>query len=94
MRRISLALATALALSASMFAAAAAQAPTIDSLIDREYASLESLYQTLHRNPELSYFEDKTSTRVADELRKAGFEVTEKFGGTPTRSSRPTGSLP
>ena len=35
----------------------------------------------LHRNPELSLKEFETSKRIADELKKAGLEVTEKFGG-------------
>ncbi len=45
------------------------------------YPSLEALYQDLHAHPELSLMEDKTSARIAKELRTAGFEVTEKFGG-------------
>lgn len=57
-----------------------AQENSIDSFIDKEYASLETLYHYLHSNPELSYNEAKTSERIAEELRKLGFEVTEKVG--------------
>ena len=46
-----------------------------------EYPSLERLYQDLHAHPELSLMEEKTSAKIATELRQAGFEVTEKFGG-------------
>ena len=41
-----------------------------------------SLYTDLHRNPELSLLEYKTSDRMAAELLKLGFEVTGKIGGT------------
>src|SRR6516162_5256867 len=46
-----------------------------------EAESLETLYKHLHSHPELSYQEEKTSARVAKELKDIGFEVTEKFGG-------------
>ena len=42
---------------------------------------LKELYTHLHQNPELSHLEEKTGARIAEELRKAGFQVTEKFGG-------------
>src|SRR5690349_21637266 len=41
---------------------------------------LLALYQELHAHPELSYSEESTSKRVADELRQAGFAVTEHLG--------------
>ncbi len=50
--------------------------------IDADYASLEALYKHFHANPELSLMEEKTAARLAAELRAAGYEVTEKFGGT------------
>ena len=53
----------------------AAEPPPVD------YASLEKLYQQLHRNPELSFKEEKTAARMARELRQAGFKVTMKVGG-------------
>lgn len=49
--------------------------------IAAEYPSLDALYKHLHANPELSLMEEKTSARLAQELRAAGYEVTEKFGG-------------
>ncbi len=57
-------------------------APDTGSRIDAEYPSLSALYTDLHTHPELSLMEEKTSAKVAAELRSAGFEVTEKFGGT------------
>lgn len=41
---------------------------------------LQSLYRHLHANPELSFQEEKTAARVAEELRKLGLEVTTKIG--------------
>ncbi|MEN8176800.1 MAG: amidohydrolase, partial [Pseudomonadota bacterium] len=43
--------------------------------------SLLALYQQLHANPELSFQEKQTATRIARELRDAGFRVTEGIGG-------------
>ena len=40
------------------------------------------LFDHFHRNPELSTIENDTAARMADELRSAGFEVTENVGGT------------
>ena len=45
-------------------------------------ATIEALYIHLHKNPELSGKEFKTAKRMADEMRKLGITVTEKFGGT------------
>ncbi len=50
-------------------------------LSDDEYAGLLKLYEELHAAPELSFQEEKTSQRLAAELRGLGFEVTEKVGG-------------
>jgi hippurate hydrolase len=46
-----------------------------------EYPSLEELYKHLHRQPELSFQEEKTAARIAAELQKLGFDVTTKIGG-------------
>jgi len=58
--------------------------PTLDAvsaIVAKEKDSLIGLYQHLHANPELSFREEKTSQRMAEEMRKLGFEVTEKIGG-------------
>jgi amidohydrolase len=43
--------------------------------------SLVELYVWLHKNPELSFKEEKTSARVSSELEAAGCEVTRSLGG-------------
>ena len=48
--------------------------------IDAELPSLLALYRDLHAHPELSHHEERTSTLLAGELRKAGYTVTEHLG--------------
>lgn len=43
--------------------------------------SLVELYQHFHRNPELSFQEEQTAAKLAEELRSAGMTVTENVGG-------------
>jgi hippurate hydrolase len=74
-------------LSALVAAAPAARAACevqalVEERIGAQYPSLEALYRDLHAHPELSLQEEKTSAKVAAELRAAGLEVTEKFAGT------------
>ncbi len=54
----------------------------VDKLIAANYPHLEALYKDIHSHPELSLQEVRTAGRLAKELREAGFEVTEKVGGT------------
>ncbi|MEJ2469236.1 MAG: M20/M25/M40 family metallo-hydrolase, partial [Campylobacterales bacterium] len=49
--------------------------------IGEDYSYLKQLYTHLHRHPELSFHEKATSERLAEELRKLGFEVTQNVGG-------------
>ena len=42
---------------------------------------LNNLYTYLHQNPELSYQEKNTAKKLATELNKLGFSVTENIGG-------------
>lgn len=52
------------------------------SEITEEIASeLEPLYRDLHHNPELSGFEKRTSSIIAEQLRTTGFTVAENVGG-------------
>ena len=53
----------------------------VDKKLDTEIKDLVALYQHIHQNPELSLMEVNTAKRLAEEARKAGFEVTEKVGG-------------
>ena len=68
-------------LTAPLLAADPSVKDIVAQKVAAEYPSLETLYKDLHTHPELSLMEEKTSARVAAELRTAGFEVTEKFGG-------------
>src|SRR6266853_3089355 len=56
----------------------AQQAP--QSLADAELPSLLTIYKDLHSHPELSTKEERSAGIVANELRKAGCNVTENFG--------------
>ncbi len=49
--------------------------------VAKEQESLLQLYRELHASPELSFQEEETSVRMAQEIRAAGWEVTEKVGG-------------
>ena len=49
--------------------------------VKKQEAKYEALYQDLHKHPELSKQEERTSALLADKLRELGFEVTEKVGG-------------
>jgi len=73
--------------STFVFAAAAnAQSPnaireTVRSRVNTEYPALFEIYKHFHANPELSFHEEKTAIRLADELRRSGYEVTAGVGG-------------
>lgn len=70
-----------LALSVRDAQAQASLQKQIETSIVRNYSRLENLYEDLHRNPELSQKEERTSSVMAQELRSLGFEVFEKIGG-------------
>ena len=61
--------------------AARSFAADLTSITASELPSLVALYKELHANPELSLHEEQTAARLAKELRGAGLEVTENFGG-------------
>lgn len=46
-----------------------------------EGSYLQNLYLHLHQNPELSFQEEQTSKRIAEELNSVGYTVTENIGG-------------
>jgi hypothetical protein len=54
----------------------------VTSAADAELASLLALYKWFHANPELSLKEEKTAAKFAQEVRDAGWTVTEQVGGT------------
>jgi amidohydrolase len=49
--------------------------------LDAAYPDLDAFYVDLHRNPELSLHEERTSAKVAERLRALGYEVTDHVGG-------------
>lgn len=53
-----------------------------DAWFGREGSSLAALYRHLHENPELSFHENATAARMAEELKALGLEVHEGVGGT------------
>jgi amidohydrolase len=67
-------------LSGNLWAADSWSVPSAQ--VDAVYPKVEALYMDLHRNPELSYHEEKTAARIAEQLRKLGYEVTTDVGGT------------
>ena len=52
-----------------------------ENFIETEIPYLRELYIDIHKNPEISLMEKETSIKLANELRKVGFEVEENFGG-------------
>ena len=71
-------LATAIVLLWSSFTSAS----SIQSAITSDYGYLKDFYIDLHQHPELSFQENRTSEKIAVELRSLGFEVTQPVGGT------------
>jgi hippurate hydrolase len=72
-----------LALAAGTLAAPAqggASQSNLVSSVDGQLPALTGTYKHLHRNPELSHHEEKTSALLASELRKLGYSVTEHVG--------------
>ena len=62
---------------------APAGAAELGQSVKKDYDDyLWPLFDHFHRNPELSLVEHETAARMAEELRAAGFEVTENVGGT------------
>jgi len=59
---------------------------TLPSIVNNEIGSLVDTYKGIHAHPELSHYEEHTSALLAQELRKAGFTVTEHIGKYPDGS--------
>jgi len=60
---------------------ASAQSALSAAEIDAIYPDIEALYIDLHRTPELSLQEQETAGKMADGLRRLGFEITTGVGG-------------
>jgi hippurate hydrolase len=72
---------TLVAITLAALPAIAQSAPSdLAASAERQLPALTEAYKHLHRNPELSHHEDKTSALLAGELRKLGYTVTERVG--------------
>ena len=63
--------------------AAPSFAEDLDRVVASELPRLVSQYKDIHAHPELSHQEKRTAALLANELRKAGFKVTEHVGRYP-----------
>ncbi len=54
----------------------------VDAQVDASYPALFALYKDLHQHPELGFEETRTASRLAQEMRRIGFTVTERVGRT------------
>lgn len=72
---------TLLILALLLAHAGVARADDLPTWLDSHIAELVDLYRHFHQNPERSFDEEKTAARLAEELKKAGFEVTTGVGG-------------
>jgi hippurate hydrolase len=61
-------------------------AQNLTTLIDKQLSGLLEIYKDIHAHPELSHQESRTSALLANELRKAGYTVTERVGKYPDGS--------
>src|SRR5688500_9308219 len=68
-------------LAASILAAPSSAAP-LDEAIRDDMPLLMTVYRDMHANPELSMQEVRTPAKMAPEMRKLGFEVTQHVGKT------------
>jgi hippurate hydrolase len=85
---------TAIALLTASILAAPAPAATLNEAIRADMPQLMTLYRDLHANPELSMQEVRTPAKLAAEMRKLGFTVTEKVGKTGVVSVMQNGAGP
>jgi len=78
--RFTAVLLTTVTLSAFSFQLSAFAAETPPTVSDSDLSSLLTIYKDFHTHPELSTFEQRSSSIVARELKAAGCEVTEHVG--------------
>jgi hippurate hydrolase len=71
-----------LLLAAAMALPSPASAAALSDAIRADMPQLMTLYRDLHANPELSMQEVRTPAKLAPEMKKLGFQVTEHVGKT------------
>jgi amidohydrolase len=65
---------------AAIHSVAQSAASDLSASAAKQLPTLTETYKYLHRNPELSHHEEKTSALLADDLRKLGYTVAERVG--------------
>lgn len=70
------------------------QGATLNEAVRADLPQLMTLYRDLHANPELSMQEVRTPAKLAAEMKKLGFSVTEKVGKTGVVSVLKNGDGP
>ena len=56
-------------------------AQTLKLNLNKSMPAIEKLYLDLHQSPELSYHEQQTGKKIATQLQKLGFDITNNVGG-------------
>lgn len=80
--RIAAAAVLALSAASALAQQAAPLNNDVASRVDAMYPWLDALYKDLHAHPEIAFQEVRTAGKLAHEMRKLGFTVTEKVGKT------------
>jgi len=71
-----------LAVFVLLSAIACAQSPASSKEVESVFPEAKAFYLDLHLSPELSSHETQTAAKLAARLRSAGYDVTERVGGT------------
>jgi amidohydrolase len=66
----------------------------VDAQVNTSYPALLDIYKDLHQHPELGFQEKRTASRLAQEMRRIGFTVTEGVGRTGLVALLENGSGP
>jgi len=74
------------ALSLFCLAAVPVIAQEVPAFVNGELPGLVETYKGIHSHPELSHHEERTAALLAEELRKAGYTVSERVGRYPDGS--------
>ena len=80
--RIATAALFALASTSTLAQQAAPLKNDVFTRVDAMYPWLDTIYKDLHAHPEIAFQETRTAGKLAAEMRKLGFTVTEKVGKT------------
>src|SRR5260370_18042647 len=54
----------------------------IEASVEADYLKLDALYKDIHAHPEIAFQEEKTASKLAAEMRRPGFDATQKVGKT------------